>query len=477
MADKQPEVAERASQDIVIDKVAAKIDEDFDPDNVKDSSAMIKKKIMYYTWITYAVAVSTGILQIALYPNLFYVKEELGQEAKEYTRFRSYSSIAWSIKPVLAYFEDSINPFYSRVKYWMVIGCLMNIGGCLLIVLLKPGYWPFTFFFMLCNFANVIHDVLAQGMSVILLNLYRQLAETEARYERELGTAEVLIEGEKGAEEGKKVYARYHLTRFILRTIATFAGGYLATFLPIRIVYFAIMVVQGLVLIYALFFFWEEKSKTIFSGHRNLFSDVGKFFRAITGKDTLFPLLIMILIRVTPDASDAGTYIQNDIMDWTSFDLSLNTLVAGIIYYIVMITLVNKAKGLGVKIQVAVAGICAAIYNFSNFRFLYYESLTYFSMFILSIISTILQNLSGDFILFAIVGRFSMKCPKGLEGFGVTAIAAISNFGANAAGLSGAAVLGYYKVNHLDYTNLMHVFMVAFGFSAFTMLVTPIFGR
>jgi hypothetical protein len=461
----------------VIDKAAEQIEENFDPDTVRESPELLRKKIRSYTLIIFAIAISTGILQIALYPNLFYVKRELNREPHEYARFRSISAIAWSIKPVLAYFEDSINPFYSRVKYWMVLGCLMNIGGSILIVLLKPDYWPFTFCYMLCNFANVIHDVLAQGMSVILLNLYRQLAEAEARYERHLGTTEVLLEGEKGATEGKKVYANYHLTRFILRTVATFIGGAIATTFPIRVVFIIIAAVQGAVLIYALFFFWEQKSKTIFSGHRNLFTDIGKFYRAIIGRDTLFPLIIMILLRVCPDCSDAGTYILNDIMEWTSFDLSLMTLVAGIIYYVLMITLINKAKDLGVKTQVGIAGVCACLYNYSNFRFLYYNELTYWSMFGFSLLSTMLQNVSGDLILFAIVGRFSMKCPKGLEGFGVTAIAAVSNFGASSAGLLGAQLLDEYHVHHLDYTNLLKPFMVSFGFSAATMLVTPIFGR
>lgn len=477
MADKEPEHAERNSQHIVIDKEAKRLDEDFDPDTVKDSPEILRKKIRSYTLITYAVAISTGILQIALYPNLFYVKGELEREPHEYARFRSISAIAWSIKPVLAYFEDSISPFYSRVKYWMVIGCLMNIGGSILIVMLKPGYWPFTFLFMLCNFANVIHDVLAQGMSVILLNLYRQLAEAEARYERHLGTQEVILEGEKGTEEGKKVYARYHLTRFILRNISTFAGGLIATLLPIRFIFFIIMSVQGLVLFYALFFFWEEKSKTIFSSHRNLFTDIGKFYHAIKGKDTLFPLIMMILLRINPDCSDAGTYILNDIMEWTSTDLGIMTLVSGVLYYIVMITLVNKAKSLGVKTQVAIAGIAACLYNYSNFRYLYYENLNYVSMQALSILSTIIQSISGDFVLFAIVARFSLKCPKGLEGFGVTAIAAMSNFSASAAGLSGAQLLDEFGVNHLDYTSFLKPLMVSFVFSGFTMLLTPVFGR
>lgn len=477
MADKEPEYGERHSRDIVIEKQAAKVEEDFDPDSVKDSPELLRKKIRSYTMITYAIAISTGILQIALYPNLFYVKTELEREPHEYARFRSIASVAWSIKPVLAYFEDSISPFYSRVKYWMVIGCLMNIGGCIMVVLLKPGYWPFTFIYMLCNFANVIHDVLAQGMSVILLNLYRQSAEAEARYERQLGTQEVKLEGEKGTEEGKKVYARYHLTRFILRTVATFVGGLIAQDFPIRIVFFIIAAVQGLVLFYALFIFWEERSKTIFSNHRNLIHDIVKFFNAIKGKDTLFPLIVMILLRINPDCSDAGTYILTDIMEWKSSDLSAMTLAAGILYYIVMITLINKAKGLGVKTQVAVAGIAACIYNYTNFRYIYYQELGYWSMMGLSIISTIIQNISGDFILFAIVGRFSLKCPKGLEGFGVTAIAAISNFGANAAGLGGAQLLDEYDVNHLDYTNFISPLMVSYVFSGATMLLTPILGR
>ena len=470
------EVVERASEDLVLSKLTAGT-APFDTGDEESTLLAIDSKIRNYTRLNYAVALSNGCLQLSYYPILFYFKQELGRQPHDFARFKSVATVAWSIVPLIAYFEDSVSPWRSRVKSWMIIGCLLLIGPAALIVLFKPDFWPFTLLFMVCNFANVIHDVLAQGNSVILLNLHRQKAEIEARLKGVDDPEDIKEAGKKGEAEGKKAFGNYFLTRFIIRTISGFTGGVLASYPLIRLIFFIIICMQSVVLAYSIFVFKGERSETIFNKSRNLWADLGKFYRAIRGWDTLLPLIMLILIRGCPECSDAGTYILNDIMGWTGLDLSYVALLSGVIFYLLMVPLVNKAKTLGVKSQVAMSAIAGALHHMTAFRFLYYQNLSYLSMLVLSILSLILSNIAADLVLFAIVGRFSLKCPKGLEGFGVNSVSAFSHLGSNLASLSGAQLLHHYKVNNLDYSHIGQPFLVSFGFACFTMLLSPFLGR
>lgn len=209
----------------------------------------------------------------------------------------------------------------------------------------------------------------------------------------------------------------------------------------------------------------------------NLISNFKKFGKTIFGADTFWPIVLIVLIKIVPDISDAGTYILNDEMGWEGFDLSLNNMVTGVGYYLMMLYLVNKAKNLSFKYQAAIAASANVLAILTTFRFLFYEEFTYMSMFIVTIVNNFMSQLNTDLLLIGVVARFSVKCPKGIESFGIVSIAAILNFSGTAGLMFGARLMKYYGIKKGHYENLGPPTLITYICSLFVLLLTPILGR
>jgi hypothetical protein len=136
------------------------------------------------------------------------------------------------------------------------------------------------------------------------------------------------------------------------------------------------------------------------------------FWGAISGLDTSLPLIMTILVIITPSLIDPGTYILVDIKKWKPFDLSLATLIGGILYCISMMFVLNKVKGLKLPYMMFMSVIASNISNQISFQFTVYDMLTYSTLFTLYLAHYFCSTLTVDFFLIPIVGRFSLKCPK-----------------------------------------------------------------
>jgi hypothetical protein len=184
-----------------------------------------------------------------------------------------------------------------------------------------------------------------------------------------------------------------------------------------------------------------------------------------------------VLLLITPNISDPGTFILVNIKHWKPFDLSTATLVAGVFYYLSMMFVLNKAKGLKLPYMMLMAAIASNVTNLISFQFTVYEMLQYGSLFTLYVVNYFCSTLSVDFMLIPIVGRFSLKCPKGIESFGVTALAAIVNFSGMTAGVLGSKVLQHFHVEKDQYENLIYPTEISFGYGLFALALLPIFAK
>jgi len=467
---------ERHTGDILIETIDEKPSASVQKEAQKLSVRDLEKRILELTSLTYIIAFATGIVTSTVYPNLYYIKDKLHLGSVEYINFRSLGGIAWSIKPIIGYIEDVLAPFHYRIKFWILLASVLSATTSITIFFMHPNIFTFTVMFAIVNTAAVMHDVIAQGLTVIILNLHKTLAETQARVD-DKNTTEVLLEGEKGTSEGKKAYGNYVMTRFIIRTTSTFLGGILAKILPVQYFFGAIGAVQILIIFYVLIFIREERRPDIISKDFSFVNNIKSFWQAISGKDTLLPIVLMILITACPDIKDSGTYILSDLMKWSPLTLSSSTMVAGVFYYIFMLYAINHAKNLQFPVQIFIASTANALGNLLFFRFIFYEEFADWSMYILTILTSFCTNLTVDFILIPIVARFSARCPKGIEAFGVTTIAALLNFSGTLSGIFGSFLLKVFSVTQDNYDNLYLPVTVVFGLGILVLTITPLFGK
>lgn len=376
--------------------------------------------------------------------------------------------------------EDVLAPFHYRLKAWVIIASLFSTATSATIYLLQPELNKFAILYSVINFAAVMHDVIAQGLTVIILNLHKSLAESKARIS-DSSTQEILLEGEKGTTQGKKAYGNYVMLRFILRTSSTFLGGLLSEKIHMKYFYAIIGILQILIVFYTLIFVYEERRPSVVSAEFSFTRNISSFWNAIVGKDTMMPIILMIMICIGPNIQDPGTFILNDAEDltkrWSLIDFSLNAMIAGVFYFIFMMFAINKAKNLSFSTQILVASVANNIQNFLVFRFVFFDELGFFEMFGLTALIAIASSMTNDILLIPIVARFSLKCPAGIESFGITTIAALLNFSAAAAGVIGGKILSTFHVEKGHYENYYIPITIAFGYGLFTLILTPFLGQ
>ena len=98
-------------------------------------------------------------------------------------------------------------------------------------------------------------------------------------------------------------------------------------------------------------------------------------------------------------------------------------------------------------------------------------------MFLLHLVGNLLASFPDELIAIPIVGRFSLKCPHGIEAFGVTSIVAISNFCATISGLLGARLLYATGIRNGDYSRISLPTTMVLGYSFLVFLASFIIGN
>ena len=418
----------------------------------------------------------TGVLQLAHYPNLYYVKDNLGAEPPQYTFFKSMGTIAWTIKPIMAYCEDMLAPFGYRVKSWVTIGSFMVISTSLTVYFTTPGLTQFTAQYALMNFFAVVMDIIAQSLAVTTLALHRKIGETRARIEGK-SDEEIKADGEAEVLEGKKLYGNYVIYRFFSRAASIFIGGVIGSSLSIQIIFLMIGLVQLPILIYTLCIFSEERKGYVLSPDFHLVNNMLSFSKSIFCKQIALPLILGLVILLSPDVKDAGTYILTDILHWSSIKLSFAGIIGSVLYYIIMHYTVNKAKSLGLMLQLFIAASASTFNSLMMFRFIFLEAMNFPLMFFLTVMAAFSNYLTSDMVLIPIVARYSSACPKGIEGFGVTSIAAIVNTADTLSGLWGAKLLSLNHVVKASYDDLYIPVTISCSHALFGMFLTPIIGK
>lgn len=437
---------------------------------------VMEDKIRRLTIVIYAVALSTGIIQFALYPNFYYFKDVLQEPAAAFTQFKSVSLLPWSLKPIFGYVEDLFAPFGYKSKSWLIFSCLLCAGTSLGMYFIRPSAFLFTVFNTALNAAVVINDVMAQGLTVVVLNLKKVHAEAKAVQERRR-TSEVRASGEIGAAEGKKVFGNYNLLRFLTRNIGIFLGGIFAKSMEITTVYGIIAMVQIVIMVLLIFIKEERTSDWINRGAGSLLGKIRSFGGSVIQPEIIWPLILILLCRAAPDLSDAGTFVLSEEMKWSAFELSLNSFMSAVIYFVAMLFLVNLTKNMTFTTKMLLASLSSTFFNYVIMRYAFYEYFTFLPMYCMTVLSTFLQNFSFEFFMIALVTRYSIVCPKGMENFGIASVTSLMNFSSTMGGFLGSAVLTRFNVTSGNYDFLIYPVTISFCYSCLVLLTTPILGK
>ena len=441
-----------------------------------ESVEILETRIRRYTIIVYAVAFITGILNFAQLPNFYYFKDDLKEKPGVYVEAVSFASYPWTIKPLFGYLQDSFYLFGYRSKAWFVLSCSLGAFISFQLYLSKPSVSMFTFYYLLLNIGVVISDVMASGLSLVIVNLKKAHAEAIGEREKRRNS-EIAAFVDSGTKKGKKVYGNYILLRFMVRNIGKFVGGVLAKSISLNSVYAVVGLVQVSVLALLLVIPETREVKWFNPEVGNILTLLKQTFKALWRKELMLPFSLVLLSRICPDVSESGNYITTDEMKWTPLQLSFNILASSLLYFAMMLYIINWSENMSFRTKMYIAALSGLSANYIFYRFVMYEDLGFYVMYALNILATIFSNLNFEFFMIAFVGKLSTFCPKGMEGFVVAVVMSVMNFFGIQGNMIGAKLMNHYKIEKGSYDNQIYPMAIAFFYSAFVLLLAPILAK
>lgn len=431
----------------------------------KESLENLRYQIKKLSGLVFTLSFASGVTMYLLYPKLFHIKDVLHAQAYEYTYFKSIVSIPWILKPLVGYIEDSTSVGGYRIKFWLCLASILYVISCAAIFFAKPTLWSFTVYDFFCSSANVMQDVIAQGLSVVVMNMKRTLREAES-------TA-----SNQPAEMQGNVFGNYVLIRFLIKAFGSFAGGIFAGKYPIGNFYIIIGAFQVFIFFFVIFFVDEVQRKSAYEREPTFWENMVAFWEVISQKDLIQPIIMMVIILCMPNITDAGVFLLTNKLGWTGLELSLNWLIAAILYFITMMYVINVLTKLNFRAMYISSCLALVVFALLYFRFIYYDEISYGWMFSLTLAANFLFPLADELTMILVVGRMSSRCPPGIESFATTTIAALTNFSGALSGILGARILEVSGVKDDDYSNLYVPAMIVVGYTTTTVFISPLLAK
>lgn len=442
------------------------VDDDCDSCDQTAARREIEKDIRNLKVLNYLMSVFSGMFFLITYSNLHHVKQDLQIEAGPYTEFDTLTKAAWILKPLLGYVSECFFPFKYRIKTYVAIMTLIMIGCCLAIFLTKPGFYMFGVYVFGCYFAVGFIDTVGEGMTAII-------TKKEALFE--LMGNHTGKKAELELDKNKKAIGNFMMFKMFVRSIAYCSGGILADLLTIGQIYMILAIFPTLLLIWTLFFFKEERKEIIFVGWNKTVNDLVILLKAIFRLEVIAPLAYVVLMYSCPNLGDANNYILVNMAAWNYIDLSWNYLAFGAAYSLMMLFVLNKVKGLSFESLLLYGGVAMNLSKISNIPILFAREVPYFYMFNDQWIGSIFQYFASDMPMIATIGKFSNKCPDGMESTGITLIVSISNIGNLIGGMSGGWEVEYYGVKAGYYDRIRGPFFFNWAYAIAMVFLCPFF--
>ena len=438
----------------------------------------ILREIREFEKMIYILSVSGGFIHITHIPVLLHMKNTLHASPYQYTIFRHLSALPWTFKPLIGFLCDYIYPFKRRVKSWLILTFMSTLLSSLYIYLYPSTFTSFTICMFIIEICKATELILANGMCVIVVNLYKSLDQLADRDTDDKGLVEIDIPEDikKYKEGGKQLYGNQTILKFITKSVTIFLSGLYGGDFSISTFFIVLSISSTITALYAVFIFVETK-KEKWVQQSDIRSTLKETLDIYKHKDILYPVLLMFIMFMCPQTYDPGNYILLNHGGWTSLDMSTVFIFFGFVYTVGMYFLINHVKSLSFGILIYISVLSQSLTNMTNYRFLFYDDISFRSMYLITFLNGIFHHLNIDIILIAIIGRFSLKCAKGIESFATSTISAFMYVSTTISGFIGAFIVKYLDVREGNYDYFDIALMISFVYGLLPLICTPILNK
>lgn len=256
----------------------------------------------------------------------------------------------------------------------------------------RPSADLYLVYYFIVNISIVISDVMAEGLSVIIVGLKKKKAEMFIDYGKlyaDRNTAKRMEDHVKDAvNEGKQVIGNFSTLRVIYKTGSKLSGGLLAQYWSFSVVYAIYGFINLTILITALILPEKQLGHWINRDAGNFMTKISSFFRSLSSRAIILPIIVVLITRMTPMFVDVGDYILSDELKWSAIKLSWNTFVSGVSYFIMMSYIINKLK-FHLRFQLFYTTAACLILQLLMLRLVYYDNLSYMTMYTTNMVASI----------------------------------------------------------------------------------------
>ena len=450
--------------------------------NMKSSSSLesheLKQTIKMYRRMFLMMAFCSATLTFASWPQINHVKNVLNATPSQMILFYTTTRIGSFLKPFIGHIEDKYPICGYKIKSYTLI---YAIGSFLISVSIAFFNMNITLLCALVSTSAILEctgGALAEGMTAITLKYQKKLKELES--------------SDKTLSDGANFGYLQVLGNFT-RILCDFLGGFYGIKLEYTQVFLILGVFPCLLIFYSAFCFKEPKETkempTIAVAEKGdtpvLDSDSSICSKLIVIKGILlsdglkYPMMLLLANVMVPTCGDFFVYLitDKDYANWTFEDLAFGNLANGIGYGILMLTLLSQLSKLPFARLLLLGGCLTTISAGLSLMIPYSYKFTYSEFFAVLVIFSLTVGVGSDCAIISIMGRFSSKCPKGLENLGVSTIGTLIVLAGIVGGYASSLLVVVFDVREGSYDNIRTIILITIGCKTAIFLLIPLLVR
>ena len=447
----EPAATERPTDDLLLAKTSEKTRKEIEEILPYSSS------LNHLIWIIISTYLFQAVITNA---SQKYIQYNLQGDASDLATLGTFKNMAVLFTPFLGILMDKFYPMRLRIGPYLVVTELVQIGCLLLIGTARLSKSVFMLLLAIYTCGNLLTAAVTQAVIAMKTKLDIKLNQKNKELESlEEEAAEDKRVDQIGAYKGKEseaigieIYAMFSVFGSIFGGLSPVLGGLLVDYLPnVKHVFLVVMTPNVALLVFAIIFLKEKRETTSFPEGRSLREIFSGAFKVITGKNMLLPILIVMLMNLTPTMAQAISFVIINKVGWSYTQMGSVLAFKTAFMAGVLIQLKRSSKNfrfdlmifVGILVQVGgrVLEVPLAYPIFDGFEY----SIFFF------VYGTVFE-LFSFFTDVALSGRLNTLIMKGLEGSATNTLRAILALNSTIAGVLSAYEMtafgvkgGYYE--------------------------------
>ena len=428
----------------------------------------LRNRIQGYQRMFLLITVTSAALTYSSLPLVNYVKNVLKASPSQLIFFTTTTRLGTFLKPVIGHIEDTYAICGFKIKSYTLIYAIGSSLMCISIVFDHSHLYLLCAQVSLLTIFDCVGAALAEGMTAITLKYQQRLVELDPSLEKSNESAN---------------FGYVQVLGNAVRMISVFVGGYYGTEINFTAVYTTMSTFPALMVVYSLFCFeedtefYKQQKGDEGSQQMSLLEKLSTIKNILLDESMRNPMSIMLLTVLIPNYGDFFIFILTDphMGKWSFKNLAVSQLIIGIFYAVLMVLLLSQLSKFSFQKLYLFGTSGFLISAVSSVALPYADKLSFGLLFTILVVSSVIGAVGADAVVIPTVGRFSSKCPKGLENLGISTFGTILILVGSISGYVSSPIISAFDVKEGSFHNIVIPLVITIVLRCVVVLLTPFF--